>query len=598
MKTLVQLGVLCACFGPVINAAVFVVTHTDDSGPGSLRQAILDANTTPELDSIHFNLTGAGPHTISPLTALPKITRPVIIDGTTQPGYSSTPLVELDGTSATTGDGLWITSGGSTIRGLCINRFGGRGSSQIFIEGRGTNVIQGNFIGTDVTGTLNFGGRRHGISIMGSSDNLIGGPTPSSRNLISGTGDGGIVIFQSAARNRIQGNYIGTDITGSVSIPNRNGIAILGGPTDTQIGGTNLNEGNLISGNIAEGVWVSSASRTSIRGNSIGTFASRDSVLGNESDGIFLQQSSNALIGGPDRTSANVISGNAANGIRVEEGTGNCIQGNFIGVDPSAKINLGNSAHGILIRSSRCQVGGEAPGMANVICFNGMDGVNIVSGTGNSLLQNSIHSNLEQAIDLAPAGRTENDPGDSDTGANLRQNFPLLGSATLAARQLEISGSLLSSSNKTFRVEFFASTGLPASAQAERYLGSVQAVTDASGAAVFSISILTNVTVGELISSTATDPTGNTSELSETIAVSPGSVPSQPVLLTVSHSAVPGMITLLWPEIHTGFRLEYAASIPSPTWIPHDAPVLVTQGYNQISLPISEASARFFRLRK
>src|SRR5215207_2961588 len=116
--------VLGFCFAPAAFAATFTVTNTNDSGAGSLRQAILDANATAGLDTISFSI-GSGVQTISPLTTLPVITDPAIIDGTTQPGFSGTPIIVLNGTSVTTGSGvgLWIDAGNSTVSGLAIGNF-------------------------------------------------------------------------------------------------------------------------------------------------------------------------------------------------------------------------------------------------------------------------------------------------------------------------------------------------------------------------------------------------------------------------------------------------------------------------------------------
>jgi fructose-specific component phosphotransferase system IIB-like protein len=129
----------------------FVVTNANDHGAGSLRQAMLDANATPGLDNITFNIPAAGVQTINLLIALPVITDPVVIDATTQPGYSGVPLIELNG-AQTAGNGLQITAGNSTIRGFIINRFNSGGVAGILLTTNGGNVIQSNFIGTDTNG--------------------------------------------------------------------------------------------------------------------------------------------------------------------------------------------------------------------------------------------------------------------------------------------------------------------------------------------------------------------------------------------------------------------------------------------------------------
>src|SRR5262249_34752180 len=130
-------------------STLFAVTTPDDAGPGSLRQAILDANTNPGLDVIAFNIGGGGAQTIRPASALPEITDPVTIDGTTQPGFAGSPLIELNGKLFTDAPGLLITVGNSTIRGLVVNGFSG---SEIHLRGASNNLIVGNYLGTDLTG--------------------------------------------------------------------------------------------------------------------------------------------------------------------------------------------------------------------------------------------------------------------------------------------------------------------------------------------------------------------------------------------------------------------------------------------------------------
>src|SRR5262245_15847044 len=201
-------------------ATTFTVTNTNDSGTGSLRQAIQDSEGNPGLDTIAFNIPGAGVHTISPATQLPFINGPVVIDGYTQSGSSvntdpvgtnAVLLIELDGTNtAPFGNGLQIANG-STVRGLVINRW----STAISVNGGVGNIIVGNFIGTDPSGTI---ARLNGAGIGGTgvaTDTLIGSAAPADRNLISGNA-GGI----SAGDAIIQGNLLGTDKSGLAAIPN------------------------------------------------------------------------------------------------------------------------------------------------------------------------------------------------------------------------------------------------------------------------------------------------------------------------------------------------------------------------------------------
>jgi hypothetical protein len=168
----------------------FAVTNTNDSGVGSLRWAIENANSTAGSDTVTFNIPGAGVQTIRPLSPLPEITDAIIIDGTTQPGYSGSPLIELDGSQAgTSAVGLVISAGNSTVKGLVINRF----RTGIDLLGDGTNLIQGNYIGTDATGTVALGNNA-GISIFNGvnnvvRDNLISGNIGTAVSFFGGTGN-------------------------------------------------------------------------------------------------------------------------------------------------------------------------------------------------------------------------------------------------------------------------------------------------------------------------------------------------------------------------------------------------------------------------
>src|SRR5215213_6218044 len=147
-------------------AATFTVTNNNDSGAGSFRQALLDANATPGANSIVFNVGVSGLQTIPVLSDLPRISEPVVIDATTQPGYTGNPLIELKGAGAQFG--LIIDAGNTTIRGFIIDNFHSTGISMFT---NGGNVIQNNFIGTNTAGTAaqtNFG---FGIQLGNSSNN-------------------------------------------------------------------------------------------------------------------------------------------------------------------------------------------------------------------------------------------------------------------------------------------------------------------------------------------------------------------------------------------------------------------------------------------
>lgn len=269
----------------------YTVINTDDSGLGSLRNAIDLVNASLGVfDTINFNIAGAGPHTINLASALPAIIDAVTIDGTTQPGFAGTPIIELNGASAGAGaDGLVLDAGssGSTIRGLVINRFVDKG---IFItNGSGGNLIAGNYIGTDITGLVDLGNNGWGIDLINAgNDNVIGGNTAAERNVISGNNYGGIAVNGLISGTVIQGNYIGVGTDGTTALGNSGSysVLLLNGPTNTKIGGTLAGEGNIIANNASDGVGVQNGT-AAILGNSI---------YGNSGLGIDL---------GPDGVTAN-----------------------------------------------------------------------------------------------------------------------------------------------------------------------------------------------------------------------------------------------------------------------------------------------------
>ena len=212
---------------PRLPAATSTVVTIEDSGPGSLQQAILDANATEEPDLIQFNIPGAGVQTIAPLTPLPVIDFPVVIDGYSQPGASpntlstgnnATLLIELDGQNVgAEAHGLALRASDCMVRGLIINRFSLQG---IYVISH-RNVIAGNFFGVDATGTLNRGNAQSGIFLVLASNNLIGGTTPADRNVISANGDNGISIYDApGTANRVLGNYIGVNAAGTAALGN------------------------------------------------------------------------------------------------------------------------------------------------------------------------------------------------------------------------------------------------------------------------------------------------------------------------------------------------------------------------------------------
>ncbi len=311
VSAILVVTVLCLlAFGSTsIRAATFTVTNTNDSGAGSFRQAILLADSAAGVDLINFNIpvvTGAS-FIIKPLSALPVITDPVIIDGYTQPfavpnssspgvGNNATLLIQLDGTSAGIGThGLDIIAGGTTVRGLVIHSFGGNG---IDLSTAGGNVIEGNFIGIDSSGTTAPGNSGIGVTIT-TSGNTIGGTTPAAQNIISGNGTGGaasgIGVTAGATGNQIVGNLIGTDRTGTVDLGNSGPGVSLDAAGNT-VGGTTAAERNIISGNDIGGVTITFGLNVVV-GNYIGTDVAGAAALGNTAGGVAVFDAPNNTIG-------------------------------------------------------------------------------------------------------------------------------------------------------------------------------------------------------------------------------------------------------------------------------------------------------------
>ena len=401
--------------------ATFTVTSDADPGDGvcnatscTLREAIDASNNLQAQvqNKIKFNISGGGVHTITPpTTPLPQITSPVVIDGYTQPTSSPNTLttgtnavlkVELNGTNLPGSVGLNIfDSSNSVIRGLAINRFAGgiviSGTNQTQVKA--DNRIEGNFIGTDPTGTLAQGNDSFGVGLDNADGNVIGGTTPAARNLISANADG-----------------------------------------------------------------------IEFNGNS----------------------------------------------------SGNAVLGNLIGTTPSGTGALGNSLYGVAFFGTDVpnnRIGDGTSAGANTVAFSGKDGIELDgsgSQTGNAISRNSIFSNAGLGIDLFGGfenaqGTTANDPGDIDTGSNNLQNFPVLASAKTSSTTTTISATLNSTPTKTFKVQFYSN---PSGNEGKKFIGQKSVTTNGSGNGSFSFSPSSKVAVGQTVTATATDPAGNTSEFS------------------------------------------------------------------------------------
>ncbi len=387
-------------------------------GECTLRAALQEANATTGADTIRFNIPdsfGTGVKTIKPNSFLPTITEQVTIDGYTQPGASPNTsargtdavlFIELNGENLGATLGLDIEASNSVIRGLVVNSFG-RG---IDVHGSG-NRIEGNFIGTDPSGTQDLGHFGDGVFIYGGTNNTVGGTTKGARNLISGNGDTGVSV---------------------------------------------QNEGT---------------TGTKVQGNLIGTKADGTSALGNSSHGVLILEADNTVVGGTG--AANTIAFNGGDGVSVD------------------------------------------------------DGVDSISGDievarANKVLGNSIFSNAGLGIDLVPEpdedSRTDvptaNDGGaadDSDDGANGLQNKPALSSATSSGGTTTIAGVLDTKPDTTLTVQFFSN---PSGNEGKKFIGSKSVTTGSDGNVTFTFTPAQAVAVGQTITATATSASGDTSEFS------------------------------------------------------------------------------------
>jgi hypothetical protein len=703
--------------------SAYVVTTTADSGVGSLRDAIMQVNADPSVTEIDFNITAAsdtgggfnattGVATIAPLTALPAITNAVLVDGYTQagaspntfgigPGSSSHALgdgsnailkIELNGSSAgSTASGLVISGQACTLRGLVINRFGGFG---IDVEGNGGSTIAGDFIGTDPSGTIAEGNCASGQAPnvfsaaveIGSSNNLVGGLDPASRNLISGNNGSG--VDPAGSNNRVQGNLIGTDVTGTNPLGNASdGIGNSYGPgPDTLIGGTTPDARNIISANTGvryigengssgSGIYTNQAgANTLIQGNYIGTDVTGTKALGNHLDGVVLTFTfaPNVLVGGTDPGAGNVISGNfsynvGGNGLSTVQGnligtdytgtitlggdgvflvdgmqlgggttgsgnlvmglvrilrTGNTVQGNDLrsgmflypdavdnligtngdGVNDAAEGNhiagsivfagasnndfAGNTIVGSVQFSSGADgntIGGTVAGTGNDISGSQNNaGVAVDSGaTGDAILGNSIHDNPGGGIDLGP-------------GANNNQPAPVLTGASSAGGSTTVSGTLAGAAGTAYRVEVFANPASDPSGfgQGQTFLG----FTTVTGGSSFTVTFSTAVPTGAFLSATATDPAGNTSAFSRDRVVNaylvtttadsgPGSL-RQAILdadtFANGTAAQPDLIQFAIPTTDPGYNSATGAFTITPqSHLPFITDTLILDGYSQ-----------------
>ena len=409
-------------------ATTCTVSSAADSGTGTLHACLQTAQSGTTINFSPAAFPPAHPVTIMLLTPLPHFYGNVTLD-------ASNAGVILDGSSLGEGNwGLALTSDGNIVRGLQLTGFPGAailvmGKNNVIggDRGQGTgpvgqgnlisgnrnfgiyiaesdaseNLIVGNLIGTDVTGTQAWGNANIGVFLYGGPhDNTIGGTQAWQRNIVSDNYYAGIGMMEIGTNhNQVVGNYVGTDISGTIDLGNRGH-----GITMELAASANLIQGNLSSGNDRAGVCISDqgSNYNIVIGNRLGTDAGGTQPIPNDWVGVFAGFSGASFnrIGGTAPGEGNLISGNDI-GVSVtgSNALGNLVLGNLIGTDSSGLNGLGNVQEGLNISA------GETVAEGNVITANGMRGVFLGSGSTSSfLLGNIIGTDRSGAIALGNDG--------------------------------------------------------------------------------------------------------------------------------------------------------------------------------------------------
>lgn len=371
--------------------ATLTVESNEDVGPGTLRQAILDANQLPGADEIVFNLPVEGLE-IRPDSPLPEIVDSLFLDATTQPGYQDVPIVTLTGIGLPQSDasGLVIAAPSVTVRGFVIGAFPHAG---ILVKEAVGARVEGNFIGTNGNGSLQ-GRQNVGVHLFHSTNSVVGGAAEAG-NVISGNAEVGVKVWgERATNNRIQGNRIGTDASGSYAVPNQLGVLIAATASENFVGinaagSLDAQLGNLISGNSLRGVEVNKASSNVIAGNFIGTNEDGLAAISSQDIGVFVVNDSDGnLIGGSSAVEANVISGHEDHGVFIRNSFQNRVSGNLIGTGADGTTEIGNKRNGVwLTYASDNTIGTDGDGIGDEA-----EG-NVISSGGCGVFAGASHQN-------------------------------------------------------------------------------------------------------------------------------------------------------------------------------------------------------------
>jgi hypothetical protein len=398
----------------------------------------------------------------------------------------------------------------------------------------------------------------------------------------------------------VEGNWIGTAADGTSGLGNgRAGVGISGAPGNT-IGGTAANAGNVLSANGDAGIYLftSGATGNVIQGNTIGTDVTGASALGNTLEGVYVESAPTNTIGGAVAGAGNLISANQTRGLWLTNASWNVIQGNLIGVKRDGITGLGNVFHSIECAVGACNnvIGGDGSA-GNQVAFaqTVYAGVRIRNGsTNNAILGNAIFSNGALGIDLGNVGVNANIScgAAAANSANMAQNYPVLAQA-VSGNGTGIRGTLNSRPNATVLLQFFANPACDASGYGEGqfYLGQATVATGTYCTNNFVVTLPAQVPAGyTVITATATDSANNTSEFSACVTVAP--VPG----LTISPSPTNQTVTLAWTNTATGFVLKQTSSLSPPTqWTTVTNAPIIANGQFVVTLSAT-GDNRFYAL--
>ncbi len=495
----------------------------------SLRAAIEELNalgpdTTPH--RIEFDISVTGPVTITPSSELPAITVPVEIDGETQPGANcptnnapATLQIVLDGSNAgTDADGLVLSSGSdsSIIQGLVIGNFDDNGILILSDD----NKVGCNHIGLGLDGVTVIGNGFSGVYLVGNGNSIGGENSSQQRNVISGNFRG---ITIDGNDNLVRNNFIGTSSDGLIAVSNATGIL----------------------GNVS-GIYISGV------GNSIGGISS---------------------------VARNVISGNNGSGIRVNGGENNIFLGNYIGVARDGNTPLPNN-YGIQLSGAAVAniVGGIAAGEANLVAYNTVNGIQMETNvvgvpSQNEIRGNAVFDNGGMGLDLGNDGVDSNDPGDGDGDENERQNYPVIMAADSVIELI-----LESEANTFYLIDFYRNDSCDSSGNGEgkEYLNWMGVSTNGQGAASFTVATsFLGVSSGDVLTVTATDPNGNTSEFSVCALVNLEPTPTNTPVASETPTATPtptNTATPSWTPSPTGTQTPTVTGTIPPAATPSATP--------------------------